>query len=135
MVLKTIKNTEGDSAVSMATLSKNWDDDRSFFVDCYQLTLEEEKKYDEFIGSHLRNWDFERVALVDKVILSMALSEMFNCTSIPVKVTINEYVELAKTYSTPKSREFVNGILDVLSKELSEKGLIRKSGRGLLDNQ
>jgi N utilization substance protein B len=135
MVLKTIKNTESNTAVSMAALSKNWDDDRSFFVDCYQLTLEDEKKYEDFIGSHLRNWDFERVALVDKVILSMALSEMFNCSSIPLKVTINEYVELAKTYSTPKSREFVNGILDVLSKELSEKGLIKKSGRGLLDNQ
>jgi N utilization substance protein B len=135
MVLKTVKNLEEHQTFSLSGLSKNWADDRSFFVDCYQLTLADEKKYEEFIIAHLRNWDMERIALVDKVILEMAISEMINCPSIPVKVTINEFVELAKNYSTPKSREFVNGILDVLAKDLTEKGVIKKSGRGLLDNQ
>ena len=65
----------------------------------------------------------------------MALAEMIHFPSIPVKVTINEYIDISKTYSTPKSKQFVNGLLDVLAKELTDKGLIRKSGRGLLDNK
>ena len=65
----------------------------------------------------------------------MALSEMVHFPNIPVKVTINEYIELAKEYSTPKSRQFINGILDVLSKELAGTGKIKKSGRGLMDNK
>ena len=64
----------------------------------------------------------------------MALTEMIYFPSIPIKVTINEYIELAKKYSTPKSKEFVNGILDKTSKDLKAEGLIKKSGRGLLDN-
>ena len=69
------------------------------------------------------------------VIISMALAEMKNFPSIPVKVTINEYIDISKTYSTPKSKQFVNGLLDVLAKELTDSGQIRKSGRGLLDNK
>jgi N utilization substance protein B len=69
------------------------------------------------------------------VIIHMAMSEMMAFPNIPVKVTINEYIELAKEYSTPKSRQFINGILDVLSKELVRTGKIRKSGRGLIDNK
>ena len=65
----------------------------------------------------------------------MGLTEMIHCPSIPVKVTINEYVELAKSYSTPKSKIFVNGLLDKISKELLQEGIIRKSGKGLLDNR
>jgi N utilization substance protein B len=65
----------------------------------------------------------------------MALSEMVNFSSIPTKVSINEYIDISKTYSTPKSKQFVNGLLDTLSKELTEAGKIRKSGRGLIDNK
>ena len=65
----------------------------------------------------------------------MALTEMKHFRSIPVKVTINEYIEISKLYSTPKSKQFVNGVLDKLSQELTEKGAIRKSGRGLIDNK
>jgi N utilization substance protein B len=65
----------------------------------------------------------------------MGLAEMINFPSIPVKVSINEYIELSKNYSTPKSKQFVNGMLDALAIELKEKGVIKKSGRGLLDNQ
>jgi len=65
----------------------------------------------------------------------MAITEMQQFPSIPVKVSINEYIDISKTYSTPKSKQFVNGLLDVMSKELTEKGKIRKSGRGLLDNK
>jgi len=75
------------------------------------------------------------VALLDKIILKMALCEMQLFRGIPVKVTINEYIEISKLYSTPKSKQFVNGILDKLAQDLAASGEIRKSGRGLLDNQ
>jgi transcription antitermination protein NusB len=65
----------------------------------------------------------------------MAIVELLLFPNIPVKVTINEYIELAKNYSTPKSRQFINGILDVMSKELKETGEMKKSGRGLIDNK
>jgi N utilization substance protein B len=72
---------------------------------------------------------------MDYLILKMSVSEMINFPGIPVKVTINEAIEIAKEYSTPKSGKFVNGILDTLSKNLIKEGKIRKSGRGLLDNK
>ncbi|EMR02237.1 transcription antitermination factor NusB [Cesiribacter andamanensis] len=121
--------------VELAVLSVNWEDDREFFVDLYRLSLANEQQYEELISTKSKNWDVERLALTDKIIMMMALCEMINFASIPVKVTINEYIELSKRYSTPKSKIFVNGLLDVLSAELQEKGIIRKSGRGLIDNK
>ncbi|AHM60734.1 nusb antitermination factor [Flammeovirgaceae bacterium 311] len=137
MVQRTVKELtpESDSNVELAVLSVNWEDDREFFIDLYKLTIQKEPEFEELIASKSKNWDVERLALLDKIILMMALCEMINFTSIPVKVTINEYIELSKRYSTPKSKIFVNGILDVLSVELQEKGIIRKSGRGLIDNK
>jgi len=67
--------------------------------------------------------------------LEMAIAELMEFPNIPVKVTINEYIELAKNYSTPKSRQFINGILDVIAKELKDTGVLKKSGRGLIDNK
>lgn len=77
----------------------------------------------------------DRLALVDLLIMKMAITEMMHFSSIPIKVTINEYIELSKEYSTPKSKQFVNGLLDNLSTELIRQGLVRKSGRGLIDNK
>ncbi|MEZ5009640.1 MAG: transcription antitermination factor NusB [Chitinophagales bacterium] len=88
----------------------------------------------EMISSKLKNWDVERLASTDIYILRLALAELMYFPSIPTKVTINEYIDIAKEYSTPKSKEFVNGILDNLSKELAEKGLIIKEGRGLKES-
>jgi N utilization substance protein B len=73
--------------------------------------------------------------MTDKVLLKMALAELIYFPSIPTKVTINEFIEISKTFSTPKSKKFVNGILDGLCIELVDKGIIKKSGRGLLDNK
>ena len=72
---------------------------------------------------------------MDKIILRMALTEMIIFPSIPVKVTINEYLEVAKLYSTPKSKQFINGVLDITAKKLVSDGIIKKSGRGLIDNK
>lgn len=81
----------------------------------------------------LENWDAERVAILDMIMLKMAISEFMYCPTIPTKVTLNEYVELAKTYSTSKSKDFINGILDKLMKTLTDQNLIHKEGRGLLE--
>ena len=140
MLLKTVKNIEEENIltntpVELYLLSRNWEDDKEFFEELFQNTVNESLKNEKLISDRLKNWDITRVALTDTLILKMAISEMMHCPSIPVKVSINEYVELAKNYSTPKSKEFVNGILDTLSEHLVSEGLIKKSGRGLLDNQ
>ena len=76
--------------------------------------------------------DKDRIAYIDAILLKMAICEMFNFPSIPEKVTINEYLEIAKEYSTPKSSIFINGILDKLAKEYKSDGKLKKTGRGLL---
>lgn len=81
----------------------------------------------------LKNWDHERVAVIDMILLKMAVNELLGFETIPTKVTINEYVEVAKLYSTAKSKEFINGILDAMMKEMVENGKINKEGRGLLN--
>ena len=137
MVQRTIKSLEEDSSDQheLAELSYNWEDDKEFFIELFNQSIKNEAEYEEMISAKSKNWDVERLALLDRVILIMALCEMINFNSIPVKVTINEYIELSKKYSTPKSKFFVNGVLDVLSNELLQKGVIRKSGRGLIDNK
>lgn len=134
-VLKNINPQQPLPAEFLPELAINWEDDKEFFKNIFNLTVDSESEYSDLIAVKAKNWDIDRIALTDKVILSMALTEMVNFTSIPVKVTINEYIDISKTYSTPKSKQFVNGLLDVLAKELTDSGKIRKSGRGLIDNK
>jgi N utilization substance protein B len=137
LVLKTLKMLPfgADEKQELMNLSANWQDDRDFAETLYKQTLEDDAKSEKLIADSVQNWDVERVALLDKIILKMALCEMQLFRGIPVKVTINEYIEISKLYSTPKSKQFVNGILDKLAQDLAASGEIRKSGRGLLDNQ
>ena len=137
LVLKTLKMLPfaADEKQELMNLSANWTDDREFAETLYKQTLIEDDKMEKLIAGSVQNWDVERVALLDKIILKMALTEMQLFRGIPVKVTINEYIEISKLYSTPKSKQFVNGILDKLATDLAASGDIRKSGRGLLDNQ
>jgi len=116
-------------------LSSNWEEDREFFTELFDSSLANDKSLEDVIHKKLQNWDMERLAMVDRILLKMAISEMIHFSSIPVKVTINEYIELSKLYSTPKSKQFINGILDTTSAELVESGVIKKSGRGLIDNK
>jgi N utilization substance protein B len=90
--------------------------------------------YDEHIKSKAENWELERIARIDRILMHMAICEMLNFEEIPIKVTINEYLELAKTYSTPKSSKFINGILDSLYSDFRRTGKIVKRGRGLIDH-
>lgn len=137
MVTKTIQSYEPDleEQFALKTLSLNEEDDFKYFNVLFDETIKSDIRYDEVIASKAKNWDVTRVALLDRIILKMALTEMIKFSSIPVKVTINEFIEISKQYSTPKSKQFINGILDVLANELSSDGVIKKSGRGLIDNK
>jgi N utilization substance protein B len=134
-VLKNASLPEADLEEPMPEIAINWKEDKEFFENIFNFTIANDVSNKALIAEKTKNWDIERLAFTDKVILSMALAEMMHFPSIPVKVTINEYIDISKTYSTPKSKQFVNGLLDVMAKELIDNGQIRKSGRGLLDNK
>lgn len=136
MLVKTIRNLEEqDDELELIELSPNWEDDREFFRELFQHAVANDEEYEQIVAERTRNWEMKRVATMDRIILKMAVAELINFPSIPVKVTINEYIELSKNYSTPKSKQFVNGILDVTAEQLQAQGVIRKSGRGLIDNK
>ncbi|MEP1088710.1 transcription antitermination factor NusB [Algoriphagus sp.] len=134
-VLKNAANLNDENESQMPEIAMNWDEDKEFFQNIFNFTIENDTESKALIAQKTKNWDIDRLAFTDKVIISMAIAEMKNFPSIPVKVSINEYIDISKTYSTPKSKQFVNGLLDVMAKELTENGEIRKSGRGLLDNK
>lgn len=135
MTTKTLKSLVEDTALALYELSPNWEEDKEFFKDLFNYAIKDLGTYEGLIAEKTANWDVERITTIDKILLEMALSEMAHFPSIPIKVTINEYLELSKIYSTPKSNTFINGVLDNISQELIEAGKIKKSGRGLLDNQ
>ena len=135
MVKRTFKVLEEENKVELQSLSPTWEDDKYYYEDLFRNTIAHNAQYEVLIDKYTPNWDGERIALTDKILLKMALTEMVHFPSIPIKVTINEFIEVAKEYSTPKSGNFINGVLDVISNKLQEEGIIRKSGRGLIDNK
>jgi N utilization substance protein B len=96
-------------------------------------TIEHHEAYDQLIQSKAENWELERIALIDRILMQMGISEMRHFEEIPIKVTINEYLEIAKKFSTPKSSKFINGILDSLYIQFKQSDEIQKSGRGLIE--
>jgi N utilization substance protein B len=98
----------------------------------FRKTVLNEVEFAKEYENKTPNWDTERIAELDTIILKMAICELLKFPSVPVKVTLNEYLEIAKEYSTPKSSIFINGVLDNLVKEFQANDKIRKSGRGLL---
>ena len=131
MVLKTIKDSNNDT-IELFELFKDTDE-KDFAVNLLRNSIVHSDEFSELISSKTKNWDLERVAQMDLILMQMALSELLKMPSVPVKVTINEYIELAKYYSTPNSKNFVNGILDSLLIELKREGAIKKMGRGLIE--
>lgn len=105
----------------------------NFAEKLFLRTINQEKSLDEEIKKQVENWDINRLAIIDKLVLRMAICEMLTFQDIPAKVTINEAIEIAKKYSTAKSGRFVNGILDSTYQTLRDAGKIQKSGRGLID--
>jgi len=106
-------------------------EDLQFADQLLAKTLLNDAKWEEEIEGKTPNWDNDRIAEIDSIILKMAICELLNFPSIPAKVTLNEYLELAKEYSTPKSSIFINGVLDKLAKEYKADGRLQKVGRGL----
>ena len=134
-VTHTFQSFVEDGKFKISLLDAEWEERKEFLQTLYRKSIVEQKELEEILIPKLKNWEIERISGTDQILLKMALVEMLNYPSIPVKVTINEIIEIAKDYSTPKSGQFVNGILDSISKELKESGKIRKSGRGMLDNK
>ena len=128
--LKAIKSAE-DEGFRMPKLFKDAED-KDFAKDLFRKTVLNEKELAKEFESKTPNWDMDRIAEMDTIILKMAICELLKFPSIPVKVTLNEYLELAKEYSTPKSSIFINGILDNLVKEFQTNKRMIKAGRGLM---
>lgn len=135
LIVKTLKDMQDSEEIRLAELTKNGEEDFEFLERLYKDVVDQNEFLEEQIQGKTMNWDVDRIALTDRVILKLALVEMMNSPSIPMKVSINEAIEISKVYSTPKSKQFVNGVLDVLANELTSTGKIRKSGRGLIDNK
>ena len=126
-VLKTIKRFEEEKEGRQDLLPMFKDEsDREFAVKLLRESLFDAKKYRQLIDKYTQNWESERIALMDMVIMQIAIAEIVTFPSIPVSVTLNEYIDIAKSYSTAKSASFINGILDAVVKELKDENVIIK---------
>ena len=133
MVEKTLKKfkVDSDDNARLMPLFKNAEDEE-FVKILFRKAVLNSKKSSELIDKNTTNWEVERIALMDILVMQLAITEILEFSEIPVKVTLNEYIEIAKYYCTSKSSTFVNGILDNIVKEMREKGLFSKFGRGLV---
>ena len=132
-ILKQLKQITQKEGFKVTKLYKDQEDQEFVTLLFKKTALNEVELAKEYIDK-TPNWDAERIAEIDTIILKMAICEFLKFPSIPVKVTINEYLEIAKEYSTPKSSIFINGILDNLVKEFQNENKIQKTGRGLIQN-
>ena len=127
-VLKTIKRYEEKAGSSQKLLPMYKDmEDQSFAIKLFKNALENKTVYRERIDKHVKNWESERIANMDLIIMQVAVAELLTFPSIPVNVTLNEYIDIAKYYSTPKSGTFINGILDSIVGELKNEKLLLKN--------
>jgi N utilization substance protein B len=101
----------------------------------YECVVSKSKEFDSYINDFVKNWELDRISRMDLSIIRLGIAEMTSFSNIPVKVTINECIDLAKNFSSQKSGKFVNGLLDVISLNLLGKGQIKKTGKGLIDNK
>jgi N utilization substance protein B len=133
MIEKTLKKFKSDSGENthLMPLFKN-EEDEEFVKILFRKAISHQKKCSELIDKNTTNWEVERIALMDILVMQLAITEIIEFPEIPVKVTLNEYIEIAKYYCTSKSSTFVNGILDNIVKEIRDEGLFNKSGRGLV---
>ena len=135
MVAKTFSNFQSEigNENKLAQISPVWVEDRDFIVNLFQKTIAFDSEYQTLISDKTKNWEADRIAIVDILLMKLALTELIHFPIIPIKVSMNEYIEIAKEFSTPKSNLFINGILDKILAELKSAGRIRKSGRGLVE--
>jgi len=136
MVEKTLKKFKAESGenTQLMPLYKN-EEDEEFVKILFRKAILNSKKCSELIDKNTTNWEVDRIALMDILVMQLAVTEVLEFPEIPVKVTLNEYIEIAKYYCTSKSSTFVNGILDNIVKEIRNEGLFNKFGRGLIGDK
>ena len=137
MIKKTLKtlNSSNFNTFATASLSEDIKEDVKFACSLFDCVIDNSTEYDDHISIFAKNWHLERISLMDRTILRMGIGEMVNFSNIPVKVSINECIDIAKNYSSPKSGKFINGLLDVISLNLLKEKKIIKTGKGLIDNK
>ena len=123
--IKQFKQSEGEDQPLLPMF--NNDEDREYAIKLIRETLLNELSYREQITRHAQNWDFERIAFMDVIIMQVAIAELYAFNSIPIRVTLNEYIDIAKSYSTPKSSTFINGILDAVVTESKKDNTLLKN--------
>lgn len=126
-------STQQVTNVIIKTALKDDTDSVKFAEKLLLITVDNAEEHDKIIDKHIKNWEVDRLAIIDKLILRMALTELLFFKEVPTKVSINEAIELAKKYSTRKSGNFVNGILDAALTYLKNENKIEKKGRGLIE--
>jgi N utilization substance protein B len=132
MAMKTMKSWKEGKSFDVLPLYKENDDEKEFIVNLLRNTLQMNEANEVLIAEIAQNWEIDRIAKMDILLLKMGLTELQTCSSIPTKVTLNEYIEISKFYSTPKSNLFINGVLDKAITQLTKDKKIVKIGRGLL---
>lgn len=131
MVIKTLKGMEENQPLDILPLYKDEEDEKEFVKNLFRETVRRDKENEELIDELTSNWELDRIARMDVLLMKLAITEFQIFNNIPTKVTLNEYIEIAKFYSTPKSNGFINGVLDKALVKLNDSGSIKKIGRGL----
>ncbi|MBI2271012.1 MAG: transcription antitermination factor NusB [Bacteroidetes bacterium] len=133
-VLKTIEGLSSSANdFALMPLYKDEAEDKQFVIDLFRKTILHEKDSEQVISEKTKNWEVERIAMMDILLMKMAITEILHFESIPVKVSLNEYIEISKLYSSPKSKMFINGILDKLVQDFKRDSKLVKTGRGLME--
>jgi N utilization substance protein B len=131
MITKTIKDSTSDGIILLSLFKDK--DEESFAMNLFRKAITNSDRFSKLISEKVKNWEIDRVAQMDLILMQMALTELIEMPTVPIKVSMNEYIDLAKYYSTERSKKFVNGILDTLVSELIKEGTIKKTGRGLIE--
>lgn len=132
MLIKNVKQTKEGEDFQLMNLFKDEEEEEEFANTLVYQTIKREEENSQLIDRLTKNWDLDRIAKMDFILLKLAITELLENKNIPVKVTLNEYIEISKFYSTPKSQQFINGILDKAVIILKEEGKLVKTGRGLM---
>jgi N utilization substance protein B len=131
-IIRNFEDFKGE--FKMQPLLKDEKDDLEFMSLLFKKTIIYKEQFEELIDRHTQNWEIERIANMDKLLMEMALAEILYIPNVPIKASLNEYIDISKEYSTPNSKTFVNGVLDKIIVELKRDNKINKTGRGLKEN-
>ena len=131
MILKTLKSITENQELEILPLWK--EDEYEFTQNLFRKAVLQKEENDALLQTYSKNWEKERLATMDSLLMNLAMTEALEFSSIPIKVTLNEYIEISKFYSTPKSNSFINGILDRIFEDYKKDGKLIKRGRGLIN--